>query len=220
MALPLFIIARDRVTQLKRTVESLERTPGIDIIIVDNASTHPPTVEYLEKSPHKVIRADANYGQHAPWRLNLLPETGPFLLTDPDIALVPECPADWLVQLEAALKRHSNYVKAGVSLRIDNIPDCYFLSGHVRNWESQFWQNVLEERDDGLKLYDALIDTTLALYRNKDHNILNWSIRLGWPYTAEHIPWYVDSNNLTEEEVYYRAHCDKNIASWRYSEEH
>jgi hypothetical protein len=220
MRIPFFVIARDRVTQLRKTVEALERAEGIEIILIDNESTHPPTVQYLQQSPHKVIWAGGNYGPAVAWHLNLLPEDGPFGLTDPDVMPVPECPNDWPAQLLGLLARDTKLIKAGLSLRIDNIPEHYFLHEHVRNWEGQFWANVVEEWDNGVKVYAASIDTTLAIYRNCRINGYNPAVRVGWPYTAEHLAWYVDSNNLTEEEIYYREHCNKGVASWRYSEQH
>lgn len=220
MRLPLFIIARDRVTQLKRTVDAIEKAEGVDITIIDNDSTHEPTIEYLKASPHNVVWAKANYCTNAPWELQLLPESGPFIITDPDIVPVPECPTDWPMQLLGLLERHPKLIKAGLSLRIDNIPDCYFLKDHVKNWEGQFWSDVVEEWENGTKVFGGSIDTTLAIYRDRGLNGYNPAVRIGWPYTAEHLAWYVDSNNLTEEEIYYREHCNKGIASWRYSEEH
>ena len=205
---------------MRRTVSALERAKGVEITVIDNDSTHEPTVEYLKASPHNVVWAKANYGPHAPWHLGLLPEHGPFIVTDPDVMPVPECPTDWPAQLLELLARHQHIIKAGLSLRIDNIPDCYFLKDHVRRWESQFWIDAIETWENGVTVYRASIDTTLAVYRDRRLDGYDPAVRIGWPYSAEHLAWYVDSGNLTAEEVYYREHCDKGIATWRYSETH
>lgn len=33
-------------------------------------------------------------------------------------------------------------------------------------------------------------------------------------YRARHLAWYLDSDNLDEEERYYRAHADISVANW------
>lgn len=222
MAVPVYVIVRDRLEQLKRTVSAIEKAQGIDLVLVDNDSTYEPTVEYLRQSPHQVVFTGSNHGHHSPWVLGLLPEHGPFGLTDPDVCPVEECPTDWPEKMLGVLERHPSLIKSGFSLRIDNIPDHYQYKQDVLTHETQFWVGaLLEEWEDGTKVHHSAVDTTMAFYRNRNTGWDIWpAARLGWPYTAEHLAWYVDSSNLLEDEVYYRQHCDKNVASWKYNEEH
>ena len=103
------------------------------------------------------------------------------------------------------LKKYKYARKIGLSLRIDNLPDHYKLKHKVIEWESKFYKI---KNDDGL--YLAPIDTTFALYRPRvglSRSRFVEAYRTDFPYQAEHIPWYNDSLNPSDEEVYYVSHC-------------
>lgn len=218
MTIPIFVIVRDRFEQLRRTVSRLEQAEDIDIVLVDNASTYEPTVDFLKNSPHQVIWLEENRGHHGPWDLELVPKQSPFGLTDPDIEPLEECPNDWPARMLDAANRHPHLLKVGFGLYLKDIPDHYFAKNHVLAHEDQFWNKVMETWSDGTVLYDADIDTTLAIYPRDVGWEVQPSARTGFPYVARHLAWYVDSNNLTEDEIYYRTHADRVIASWRYRE--
>lgn len=58
------IPTRDRVDLVAQAVEGLERGTdyrNLEIVIVDNGSTDPETLAYLERSPHRVIRDDGPF---------------------------------------------------------------------------------------------------------------------------------------------------------------
>ena len=216
--IPVFVIVRDRFEQLKATVEQLEKAEGIDIILLDNQSTYGPTVEWLEASHHKVIYLDANAGHHSPWIYGLVPPDGFYAVTDPDVRLIDECPADWPVVMVDLLQRFTDVNKVGVSLRIDNLPDHYYLKQNVIDWEKQFWTSLRTHIKDTVPIFNAAVDTTLAMYKGGSGPSIAPALRTGWPYVAEHLAWYVNSNALTEDEIYYRTHTNTSVASWRYSE--
>ena len=52
---PIVICSRDRVWCLRRLVDWLERAGHERIVIVDNASTYEPLLDYLDGSPHQVV---------------------------------------------------------------------------------------------------------------------------------------------------------------------
>ena len=214
MPLPVYVIVRDRFEQLRRTVSSLERAEGIDIVLVDNNTTYEPTREYLLNSPHDVVFTHTNLGHKAPWELGILPE-GRFGLTDPDIEIVEECPNDWAIQMCSVLDSFPHLLKCGFSLKIDDIPDSYWKKEAVISHESQFWVSEVPWK---FPLYDAALDTTLSVYSNNYNHDIVPAMRTGGVYTARHLAWYIDSDNLTEDEKYYREHCDRTVASWPYSE--
>ena len=107
-------------------------------------------------------------------------------------------------------KRHaSQYANFGSLL--DNIPDSYIHKEEVINLEKQYY---LKPAEGGL--YRAPIDTTFALYRPRVGLSRSRSVeayRTAYPYQAEHLPWYNDSSNLSEEEQYYISHCT-HITEW------
>ena len=89
----------------------------------------------------------------------------------------------------------------GCALRIDDLPDCYAMKKQVIEWESRFWQKSI-----GDDKYIAVIDTTLALYKPNFRVGIDYTgnrIRVAGKYTCKHQPWYIDSGNLSDEELYY-----------------
>lgn len=71
----------------------------------------------------------------------------------------------------------------------------------VVNWESQFWKL---EKEPGV--FEASIDTTFALYRPFCYGKASpykEAYRTGYPYLIKHLPWYIDSSNLNEEDTFY-----------------
>ncbi|HEX7869335.1 MAG TPA: hypothetical protein VF455_04405, partial [Chryseobacterium sp.] len=102
---------------------------------------------------------------------------------------------------------------------IKNIPDFYPLKEKVQNWEKQFWQHTFEDN-----VYFAYIDTTFALYKPKfPKTILNLfkfmtAIRIAGAFTCKHGGWYVDPNNLTEENLFYMKTAHQS-SSWKIDEE-
>lgn len=210
---PIFIICRDRVTPLAQLVDWLERHGHERLILVDNASTYPPLCEYLDRSPHDVVRLSQNVGpRDCIWSLGTRDRYAsgePFVVTDCDVVPDADCPGDALDYFDWALRRYPGYSKAGFGLRIDDLPDCYALADEVRRWEGQFWR-----RRFGGNLYHADIDNTFALYRPDSNWTRTAAIRTGQPYVARHSPWYMDSAHLSEEEEYYRDHCSDRFAHW------
>jgi hypothetical protein len=186
---------------MRRLVEWLERAGCEDIHLVDNASEYPPMLEYLEQTPHDVIRLGENLGAFALWR-SVLPErsvAGRFVCSDPDIVPIEECPLDAIAYFSEILDRYPRAVKAGFGLKIDDIPDHYAMKDEVAVVERYNWERPIAPR-----LYEGFIDTTFALYRGLDEFTIVPAIRTGYPYLARHTTWYLDEANLPEEDRFYR----------------
>lgn len=212
---PVFITCRDRLSSLLPMLSWLEQAGHNRIILVDNASTHPPLREFLERTTHTVVRLDRNLGQLAAWESGAVRKYASnewYVVSDPDIVPTEDCPADAVAYFREVLERYPLYVKAGFGLRIDDLPACYKHARDVRSWERQFfWQPF------GRNLYHASIDTTFALYRpyNDGFQFAHGpAIRTGRPYLARHLPWYTDSSNPTEEELYYAKHARADVTTW------
>jgi hypothetical protein len=204
--LPIIINVRDRLSPLVELVDWLERAGQTDIWLVDNASTYSPLVEWLDASPHHVVRTGRNLGHRAPWLSGVVADVGQdsyFVVSDPDVVPDPRCP------LDALFDRYPDVDKIGFGLCIHDLPDQYRHRDAVVAWESQFWKNKAESG-----VYRAPIDTTFCLYRpglgHRDDNALRTSA----PYVARHLPWYADSASPTAEDVYYREHADPLISNW------
>ena len=212
---PVFITTKDRLIYLKKLLSCLMGQGYGNLHIVDTGSTYPPMVEFLESCSLPVHRtAPTSEPQLAVWNCHIVDGSGKlggfYVVTDCDV--IPEGPDDWLERLGKLLNEHPEFPKAGLALRIDDLPDHYARKLEVVEWEGQFWKKVLAP-----DVYDAAIDTTLALYRPN----VKWghegtkAIRLGGAYTARHLPWYENSGSPSEEETYYKAHMQPGVGHWR-----
>lgn len=206
---PIFINCRDRLTCLSELVDWFEKAGCEDIFLIDNDSTYPPLLEYYKQTPHKVFYLQNNLGHTALWDADLLHQfEGFYVYTDPDVIPTEDCPTDVLQVLAEILKKYPTLSKAGLGLKIDDLPDHYRFKENVLRWEKQFWQIEVEPG-----LFSAPVDTTFALNRVRYYTIGN-SVRTNSPYLVRHADWYIDSDNLTEEERYYRAHARPGITHW------
>ena len=209
---PVVIIVRDRLGCLDDLVTWLEANEVTEIHLVDNDSSYPPLVSYLDSSPHHVWRLGANLGHEAPWVIGLVAELssrGSFVVTDPDVIPDEACPPDVFDHLQRLLDRHVDIDKVGLGLRIDDIPDHGQHRDQVVAWESRYWNDEVEPG-----VFRAAVDTTFALYRSAPEHHIDRSLRTGWPYVARHLPWYLDPERLSAEESYYREHADRSVSSW------
>jgi hypothetical protein len=122
-----------------------------------------------------------------------------YVVTDSDLDL-SGIPLDVLDVLRAGLERYPQVHKAGLSLEINDVPaDTLNL-----DWERSLWTRRIDDL-----WFDALVDTTFAMYRRG----AGWAgngMRSDRPYTARHVPWY---RKMDEEERYYMDHADIRWAS-------
>lgn len=198
----------NRFRGFERLVAWLQKAGMENIAVIDNASTWPPLLEYYETCHLQVVHAGSNLGNNALWKLGLAPKTR-FILTDPDVLPSSSCPLDLVGKMHDVADRFYP-AKVGPSLRIDNLPSCYAQKSKVKAWETQFWMNPIASGEG----YYAPIDTTFSLYEPGAGIWDNTHIRLSPPYSFEHVPWYEDSSNPSEEEKFYRATADKSIINW------
>jgi len=154
-----------------------------------------------------------NAHPHDLWRwdgLRAIVGDGRYVVTDPDV--VPDCGPDWPDRLAELLDRHPARLKAGLGLRIDDLPEHYADAGKVRAWEFQWRQPLLEPG-----VVDAPVDTTLALYQplgQFPRFDLAPALRTTSPWVARHLTWYEDTANPTAEQAWYRAHATPGVSHW------
>jgi hypothetical protein len=210
-----FIVLRDRVTYAQACLTAMIRA-GLEPVVVDQGSTWPSAVEWLdvlEASFVPVLRRGGGTPQSL-WSWEPFREArgdGRYIVTDPDVVPADYCPRDWPARLSSLLDEYPSYHKAGLGLRTDNLPGHYQRLGHVLSWEHQFWQHPLA---DGV--FDAAIDTTLAVYRGvlEPPADSGSALRTGPPYMADHLAWHENLDNLPPELAWYYAHMEAGIAYW------
>ena len=201
--IPIIINNYNRLTYLKSLIDSLTSRGYNNIHILDNNSTYPPLLDYYESCPFTVIHLGKNIGYKALWQSEVFDKfkDSYYVYTDSDMEIATECPDDFMQHFLDILKRYPLSQKVGFGLRIDDLPDHFINKKSVIEHESQFWTKEVEA-----EIYRADIDTTFALYRPYCKGVASRYQevhRTGKPYVIRHLPWYVDTNNMTEEELYY-----------------
>jgi hypothetical protein len=213
---PVFIINRDRLDcGFKQLLEWLRKIGMLNIGIIDNQSTYPPLLKFYDEliaeKKVQIMRASKNGGPWVFWEGGLhMQQANNYIVTDPDVVPALDCPDDIIDKMLRILTLCPQVTKVGPSLRIDNLPDTYAKKQDMLGYEGGYWTRPVTLANT--PTYQAGIDTTFAMYRaysplNRCH-VTNF--RMQPPYHFEHKPWYVDSANLSEEEVYYRAHRENN----------
>lgn len=210
--IPVYVNTFNRLTTTRPLCQQIVELGGTPIII-DNASTWKPLLDWYDVCPYRVMRLTQNMGHHAPWTCGIMDQyPAPFYaVTDCDLDLTG-IPADALDVLQEPFGWGMGIVKSGFSLRIDDLPE---YQTAVKQWESRWWKRRIKNR-----WFNALIDTTFALYQSSTPHAIATTVvgvravRSAPPYTARHCPWYLDCENLDAENRNYFA-TSNSSNSWR-----
>jgi len=229
--IPIFIITCDRLKVLERSIQSYYdniKSP-FEIVIVDFGSTYGPTLEFLRHLEHggkkvywekriihnydlnNIDTAIQDYFKNHP--------ASNYVVTDPDIAL-EDSDGDVLDVYSYLLEKIPGINVAGPMLRIDDIPDYYPKKAKVVSNSSHvdFHSRTVETikyKDKEIKYVFAPIDTTFAMNKAGTHWArLKRGVRVLPPYSAKHLDWYVNHNDLSPDQIYYIEHASRKIAHW------
>lgn len=220
-SVPIFVITCDRISVLIKSLLSYYthiRNP-IEVIIHDNNTTYPPTQEFLrrlEKAGLRVVWSSRDVIND--YSLSSISTTisdwfqdheSPFyVVTDPDIEI--EEGADDILEVFAHLLRENPQINVvGPMLRRDDLPDHYPLKNLVQTQQQEVYARdpiyYALFKHKVLALQPGYIDTAFGMYRRdfQFHNY-NRAIQTYEPYQARHLDWYIDQNNLTPDQVYYK----------------
>jgi hypothetical protein len=209
--IPVIINNHNRLDCLKKQIAWLEHIGMKNIYIIDNASTYKPLLEYYETLSYTVFLLNKNVGFMSLWKTILFQrfKSDYYIYTDPDIIPVEDSPSDAIEYFYKLLQKYTDIDKVGFGLEIKDLPDHYPLKEKVLLWESKFWTNEVEEN-----VYASPIDTTFALYRpGRMGGSELRALRTGGLYIAHHLTWYINPNQLSEEDLHFMNHSDSS-SSW------
>lgn len=218
---PIIIISFNQLFYLKKLISFLKNSGYVNIIIIDNNSSYTPLLSYFENIKDEVIihRLNHNYGHKVFWNQDYffrIYGKGYYVVTDADIVPNSDCPTNFLSKFKEVLDRNKEVTKVGFSLRLDTIPVENPHKDRIVKWEQKFWKRKNLEGN-----YIADIDTTFAIYRPSEKKAIDNSfykgIRMRAPFLALHGGWYINPQNLTEEQSYYMQHANGS-SSWRLDE--
>lgn len=218
---PVIINVFNQMTYLEQMVNSLEKHGFRSITVIDQASSHGPHNDYLNRlhisNRASVIRLPDNYGPH--WfyvseTFNSMPS--PMIYTDPDLAFPDRLDDEFCMKLYKATQKYK-VAKAGCALDISQ-PDLFKTDRQEKfgqeltivGWEKKFWEKEIEEN-----VYDAGIDTTFHMFNRDFYQRKEFyrAVRFaGDGFTMKHLPWYKDSIVPAEEAEFYRQHTKH--SSW------
>lgn len=209
--IPICIICYNNAKYVRNMVDQLCRiNPAFEtsIQIIDNCSTDPETIAYLQTVPVCVIRNQTNNGPWiSTWRnadiYAQLPDL--FVVTDPDLQLNERIPSDFIDRMcQLALQYGTS--KLGLALDISDpslLLDGDYTEGRtITEHEGQFWTHRIPHSD--YELYRGALDTTFCVI-NKRVDIWADQIRIAGDFTAKHIPWYKSNPLFSVYESYINA---------------
>jgi glycosyltransferase involved in cell wall biosynthesis len=204
---------RNRLTTTKKMVEDLLERDTKEIIIIDNESTYLTLLEWYNQIPNevKVLRYhnEGHLALFGTGLVNQIQEDWCFY-TDSDIQLNPNMPKDYQqIMLDYGLKYGID--KISLALQIDDLPDHYMFKQQVIRNEGRWWLDEVEPN-----VFRADTDTTFSLNKKVDQF---QSLRIAGDFTSKHMPWYLDLDNIDEEEQYYLDHCADNKLT-QYTKQH
>ncbi len=202
MNIPIVIICYNNYKYVENTLKqiaSINKDYYTNIIILNNMSTCSDTIAYLNNLSVSVINNIGNFG---PWITptnnyhiyDMLPDK--YIITDPDLKLNPNIPSNF-IEILASLSDKYKTSKIGFALDITDhdkfYPTTEYLADRsIREWESRFWENKIE--DDEYEIYKADIDTTFCLMNKTNiESEIDLQIRVAGDFTAKHIPWYIEN---------------------------
>lgn len=215
--IPIVILNKNRLGPLTMLVESLRTRNYNNIIIIDNNSTYGPLLDWyktcnieiftnniVRDSPHTfaALAFEAKHPRFTPIVQDY------YVFTDPDVVPVEEAPdnfIDDMIEVCAEFKAD----KVGPSIKIDDLPEWSQVREMAYVCDGDAWTRPIPHHK--FELYRGAIDTGFAVHTP---NAMPWysenSIRMGGNHVARHIPYYYDTNNLPEDELYYITHLRPN----------
>lgn len=226
--IPIFIIVHNHYEILKKTVESYEKIikSPIEIIFHNVASFYFETIQYLEqkkKEKYKIYHSHVNNHHSVIYSVKDYISKNPsceyVVITDPDIELFNENGGD-ILEFYIYLLNKLNKTSIGPMLEINDIPNEYYNKKlAVQRHKNQFWnlprKNIIF-KNNIYQYIECNTDTTFQLFSSKNipktfpHSN---SIRVFSPYSAKHLDWYINSNNITPCELFY-SNSTTNISHW------
>ena len=209
--IPIIIVSYNNHIYVENTINQIKNiNPNYlkNIVIMDNSSTEPDTIAYIDNIvKNSYVSVIRNGGNAGPWVTHcqnrhvydMMPDK--YIITDPDLEFNKDLPTNFIEIIEELSNKYPSK-KIGFALKIDDFnkdmfPGDYTLGKNIYEWECQFWTSKIHDPD--YELFYADIDTTFSLYSK--HHTDKMPIRIAGNFTARHLPWYktTDIFNLYEK---------------------
>lgn len=235
--IPIFIISFQRLTCLKKCLGSILLHTNIrrrfQFIFSDNRSSNAELMDFLLFFKRHYNAVIFGHTTNSPFD-NLQMDIQTYFtqndilckyyaVTDPDIQLTWNIDTfELYIQI---LTDYPNTKVVGPMLDIHDIPDSYPNKSDVMRRHGEIWnreQHSYKWNNKNILFTRFLIDTTFGLYRNVPEDNTEGctrarphgpGIRLRPPYSAKHLDWYLDEQEMKADEKLYAATASK-VAHW------
>jgi glycosyltransferase involved in cell wall biosynthesis len=211
---PVLIPTFNQLSLCKNTIERLSDFGLHNFVVLDNGSSYPPFLEWMEKTDVPVVIYSNNPGPRMfftnanVW--NRMPQH--FIVTDPDLEYPQSIPLSLIADMIEITEKNQ---WSKVALGLNTEPADKMHDG-VKHWEAAYWNAIIEYMPSGDPIYNAKTDTTFALYNKKyvsRPGDLSWggdfftSPRMCGNYMCQHLGWYIDKKIPQEEVDFYEQHA-------------
>ena len=116
------------------------------------------------------------------------------------------------------LDKFTNLNVVSSNLDIYDIPDSYMRKKEVFCYHEDRFQkadvNIDIYNRKEIKFIYAGVDMFGMYRRDFIFKRMNSGIRTCEPYTVKHLPWYIDFNNMSYDETYYRMTASGVLSNW------
>ena len=228
LPVPVFLISYNRGHMLKKCIAGLRAlsTP-VDIVVHDNGSTDPKTLEILAELEMDGVVVCRNQKINSADELNQVNRTVSAYFanwSEPTHYVVSDCDVDVSIADRNVLDVYAELLNrfrkvecVGPMLRIRDIPQTYPLFNSVMNSHiEQFWRHkpTFEQLSSGhVALLPELIDTTFALHRaGEPFRRLKKGLRVYDPFEARHLDWYQNDGNVLDKN--FHTTSSQHVSHW------
>lgn len=201
-----FITVFNRFSWLIPLAKDFEKA-RLEVVLIDNASTYPPLLEWYKTCPYKVHFREKN---ELAWVFftselyELYKDDRYFVISDSDMD-ISRVPEDWLSVLLGGLCSSVNPIwKCALSYETSDLPKNEMTDLAIGANSGQF------SKINHAGYFECATDLGIAVYDRsrrgaKPNSETNWyaSVRAPRPYTARHLDWYLTEETLREEDRYY-----------------
>lgn len=219
--IPVIIPTFNQLWYCNNTINQLKRFGLNNFIIIDNGSTYTPFIKWTRDCEHPCVMNYNNPGPRdffvnkAIWER--LPDI--FIVTDPDLDYPDSVPSTLVNDLVNLSSEHK-WPKISVGLTTDPADEMY---EPVKNWEADYWKDIIAYTQYNDPIYRAKTDTTFAVYNKKFITRLfdlSWdgefftSPRVCGQYTCKHWGWYYETPVPKDEYDF----CKERVGLWSSTE--
>ena len=206
--LPTFLAVCDIVLWAELAIENLIRIGGLEIILVDNASTNPRMIEFLNNIEYEVIKLEKRVNQSEVWSTGICRSVDGLFLAVHSFFDLSDLPVGTPGALNGVLDT-IGVSRCGVSVVFDDLPEHNPCGTDIADKEKKNWGKKDGDCYNAVAGFAFTIGRSDQLSARFDH-LHTPQRRLCPPYVVRYLPWYLnleDIDSIPEDALYYLEHA-------------